>query len=270
MTNAGELLRELRQACDKTMEEVEAETGVSCRALSNLELGVTKKPTRKTLDALLPTYRRGTPVCMEICCTIYTAYRYHPPFPLPEAGEIDEARRYWLAEYVDALLPAYLIDASQRLLAWNPAALRLVGLYAHDRRIQYFERATTIDLAFGLVERFVAIENIEAYRRSFVHTLKRELRPYEAEDWYTSCIAAAQRRYPDFKHLWDMKHPPPASPVGCPIPLKVRLPELAPSAGPALTFRRDKAPFIGDPRFQTVLWQPADAATWQAWGRLLP
>lgn len=266
MTNAGKQLREMRQACGKTLEEVEAETGVSCRALSNLELGVTKKPTRKTLDALLSAYRRGAPVCMEKCCAIYTTYRYHPPFPLPEAGEIDAARRCWRAEYADALLPAYLIDVSQRLLAWNPAALRLVGLHAHDRRIQYFERATTIDLAFGLAERFVAIENTEAYRCSFVHTLKRELRPYETEDWYVPCIAAAQRRYLDFKRLWEMEHPPPVSPVGCPIPLQMCLPGY----NDAVTFRRVQTPFVGDPRFQTVLWLPDDAATWQAWGMLLP
>lgn len=264
MTNAGELLRELRQACDKTMEEIEAETGVSCRALSNLELGVTTKPTRKTLDALLPAYRRGAPVGMEICCGIYTAYRYHPPFPLPEAGEIDEARRWWRAECGNAPLPAYLIDASQRLLAWNPAALRLGGLHPRDRRIQYFERATTIDLAFGLVERFVTIENLEAYRYSFVGTLKRELRPYKAEDWYIPCIAAAQRRYPDFKRLWAMEHPPPDSPIGCPIPLRLYLP----GQNEALTFSRVKIPFLGDPRFQTVQWQPADLTTGQAWAAL--
>jgi len=268
MLTGHRLLRVLRKQRGKSQERVAEDVGISYKCLSELERGITCQPPRELLEAVLKVLNGYKPVSMEEQRLVYIGFGYSPPCPLPMTDEIDEACQHWRAEYSNTPFPAYLSDVSQRLLAWNAAALRLVGLHPRDRRVWQFERATTIDLAFGLAQRFVEIENIEAYRHSFVGTLKRELRPYEAEDWYDRCIATAQRRYPDFKRLWEMAHPPPVSPVGCPIPLRMRLPQMAPSAGQTFTFRRDKAPFIGDPRFQTMLWLPDDAATWRAWNDL--
>lgn len=147
---------------------------------------------------------------------------------------------------------------SQRLLEWNPAALRLVGLRVADRRAQHFQNATTFDLAFGLAQRFVEIENDAAYRRSFVHTLKRELRPYVAEPWCGRCIVAAQQRYPEFKQLWESEHAPETvSLTGRTVPLKLRLSGSAST----LTFQSLKSSFVGDARFRIVQWIPVDEVT---------
>ncbi len=262
----GDQLRTLREQRHESLEHIAFDANITYKTLWKIEQGKTRQPMRAILDAILEALHNCAPVHIEERRAIYAAYGYHPPFPLPEDAERVEACEHWRAEYDGTPMPAYLIDMGQQVLAWNTAAPRLVGLHPRDRRVWQFENATTIDLTFGLVERFVTIENLEAYRCSFVGTLKRELRPYEAEDWYTPCIAAAQRRYPDFKRLWAMEHPPPVSPIGCPVPLKVCLPGYS----DALTFHRLKIPFAGDPRFQTVLWQPMDAATLRTWGMLLP
>ena len=261
MPTGGELLRKLRLERALTLEDLEAESEMSYRALSNIELGVTRKPTAGTLDAILSALHRRAPVSMEARRAVYIACGYHPPSPLPTGAEIAAARAGWRVEYGDHCVPAYMIDVSQRLLAFNGAAPRLVGLHRHDRRARHFDNATTIDLAFGLAQRFVEIENAELYRCSFVGVLMRELCPYATEGWYAPCLAAAQRRYPEFKRLWEMEHPPPASPIGCPVPLRLRLP----GCNDALIFCRVKIPFVGDPRFQTVAWLPVGASTWRTW-----
>ena len=261
MPNGGELLRKLRLERALTLEDLEAESGVSCRALSNIELGVTRRPTAGTLNAILAALQHCAPVSMEERRAVYIAYGHHPPCPLPTGAEIAAARAGWRGEYGSDYVPTYMIDVSQRLLAWNGVAPRMVGLHPRDRRTQHFENATTIDLAFGLAQRFVEIENAEDYRCSFVDTLVRELRLYATEGWYTPCLAAAQQRYPEFKRLWEMEHPPPVSPIGCPVPLKLRLPGY----NDVLIFCRVKIPFVGDPRFQTVVWLPVGTTTWRTW-----
>lgn len=260
MLTGYQLVRALRNQRGETLENIATDAEIDYKALSNIERGITKKPARETLRAILAALDRCAPVSAEERAAVYMAYGYHPPYPLPTTDEIAAARQHWRAGCALIPQPAYLIDISQRILEWNAIAPRLVGLHAADRRTQHFRNATSFDLAFGLAQRFVEIENDAAYRRSFVHTLKRELQPYTAEAWYTPCIAAAQQRYPAFKQLWEAERALEApSPAGGTLPLELRLPE---HAGP-LAFQRMKSPFVGDARFQTVFWLPVGITTTQ-------
>ncbi|HOU11940.1 MAG TPA: hypothetical protein PKZ84_02405 [Anaerolineae bacterium] len=253
-------LRILRRLRHCSIEYVAAEAGISYKCLSEIEREVTHHPPRGTLCKILTALDRCAPVSAEDRSAVYMAYGYHPPYPLPTDDEIAKVRRCWHAYCAHMPQLAYLMDVSQRVLEWNPLAPRLVGLRAADRHTQYFRNATSFDLAFDLAQRFVTIENDAAYRRSFVHTLKRELQPYTAEDWCTACIAAAQRRYPEFKRLWEAERLLAAtSPTGGTLPIELRLPEYA----SPLAFQRVKSPFVGDARFQTVLWLPVGITTTQ-------
>lgn len=266
MLTGCHLLRALRKQRGKSLESVAEDAGISYKCLSELERGHTCQPSRKLLEAVLRVLNGYMPVSMEEQRAVYIGYGYTPPCPLPIAEEVAAARACWHDVFHNVPMPAYLIDVGQRLLASNHAAHRLMELCTCPPRVRNFRHTTTIDLIFGPAPRLASSEDDATFQRSFVHTLKRELHCYAVEPWYAHTIAAAQQRYPDFKCLWAMEHPPPVSPVGCPVPLKVRLPEYS----DALTLRRVKIPFVGDPRFQTVQWQPADATTWQAWGRLMP
>lgn len=254
-------LRVLRLQRRLTLEAVAAGAGISYKCISEIERRVTRTPSYKTLCRILAVLDACAPVNREAWQAIFDLYDLRRPCPLPTAEEIDAARQGWCAGYDALHFPACLVDVSQRLLAWNRCAPRLLGMRSDDVRMRRLQNATLFDVLFDLAQRFVKIENYSEYLHRRLSAIKCGLRPYEDEPWYAPFIAQAQRRHPHFKSVWDSvsvdtRQAALAEP---PIPLTV----WVPGESAALTFSIARAYFGEDGRFWSVLWLPVNATAMQ-------
>ncbi len=259
MKNIGQKLRQLRLIRKESIEHIATDAGITYKALSEIERGLTKQPSRENLYSILEALNQCEPLDIADWQLIFEAYGYKKPYPLPTNAEIEIAKEQWREDYGHIAHPAYLVDCSQRLLDWNRYAPRLVGMHHDDIRTRHFQNLTVFDLAFGLPENLVQIVNQEAYLPSFTSTTIGIMRPYADEPWYTKCIADAQQKYPHFKQLWDSLHSDSfqASLTGLAVPIVLSLPEEPQN----LTFQLVKVDFSGDERFWIVQWIPVDKIT---------
>ncbi|MBN1875183.1 MAG: helix-turn-helix transcriptional regulator [Anaerolineae bacterium] len=252
-------LRKLRLARKKTIEHIAMDSEITYKALSDIERGITKQPSRETLYRILEALDRYASVSAEDWQTVFGAYGYKKPYPLPTEEEIEKARKQWHKDYGHITHPAYLIDFSQRLLDWNKYAPRLLGLRSDDMRLRHFQDVTIFDVTFGLSPKFIKIVNQDEYLPSLVYVIKSELQPYKNEPWYAKCVSTAQERYPDFKKLWESFHDDDfqASLAGLSLPIVLNFPE----SSLTFTFQLVRIDFVADERFRIVQWIPVDEIT---------
>jgi len=259
MESGGQRLRKLRLARKETIENIATDAGITYKALSEIERGITKQPSRENLYSILEALDQCKKVSVEDWQIVFEAYGYKRPYPLPTEDEIEKAKKQWREDYGHIAYPAYLVDCSQRLLDWNRYAPRLVGMRYSDIRTRYFQNLDVFDIAFGLPEKFVRIVNQKEYLPSFTYTTIGMMRPYEDETWYAKSILAAQQKYPYFKQLWESLHSDSfqASLTGLAVPIVLSLQEEPQN----LTFQLVKVDFSGDERFWIVQWVPVDKIT---------
>lgn len=254
MENIGHRLRRLRLARKETIEHIAADAGITYKALSEIERGITRQPSRENLYSILEALEQCEKVSIEDWQAVFEAYGYKKPYPLPTVNEIEKARKQWREDYGHITHPAYLIDFSQRLLDWNRYAPRLVGMRYNDIRTRHFEDVTIFDVTFGLSQAFVTIKNQETYLPSLVYVIKSELQPYRDEPWYVRCVSTAQEKYPLFRRLWESFPDDSfqASLAGVSVPIVLGLPEES----EPLTFQLVRIDFVADERFRIVQWIP--------------
>ncbi len=259
MQNIDQRLRQLRLIRKESIEHIATDAGITYKALSEIERGLTKHPSRENLYSILEVLNQCEPLGVEDWRLIFEAYGYKKPYPLPTNAEIETAKKQWREDYGHIVHPAYLVDCSQRLLDWNRYAPRLVGMHHDDISTKHFQNLTVFDIAFGLAENLVQIVNQEEYLPSFIHTTIGIMRPYQDEPWYAKSILAAQQKYPLFKELWESLHSDTfqASLTGLAVPIILSIPEESHH----LTFQLVKVDFSGDERFWIVQWIPVDKIT---------
>src|SRR5512146_840408 len=114
-TPGGRQLRFLRESSAKTQLAVELEANLGLGYLQRVESGKVQRPERETLERILDalgaryTERRD----------ILERFGYVVSAPLPDEREITWAITACQAELTAAPFPAYLLDCTHSLLAWN-------------------------------------------------------------------------------------------------------------------------------------------------------
>ncbi len=269
MTTGGELLRALRQRREGrkrklTIEQVAEQSGITYRALWNIEHGNTAKPNKAVLDSILNTLDAFLPITIEQRNEVLMAFKYPPLLTPPTDVERTRVAVEWQNEYRHLTQPAYLVDFTQRLLAWNRYAPRILGMEYNDPRLRKLKGITIFDLAFN--SDFIAasrITNGAEFLPNMIQVIKAEMEPFSDTNWYKELIDETSTKYPLFKSIWN------SLPSNLPMvrlrtmgPVQVQHPD-----GKILKFHLMGVDFVNDPRFRIVQYHPADVTTLSEWNK---
>jgi hypothetical protein len=156
--------------------------------------------------------------------------------------------------------PAYLLDCTHRLVAWNsltPKLFRLEGAANGMARLANASMLRVLfDPAYGVTQ---LIHNPETFFPAAIRALRYEMRRFRGERWYEAVLDDL-RRCPLFEHYWLTLQSEPLQPIAArpltPIELSAR------SSGP-LKFRLASEVLAEDRRFRVIYYLPADSITMQ-------
>ncbi|HZQ37672.1 MAG TPA: helix-turn-helix domain-containing protein [Dehalococcoidia bacterium] len=251
----GALLRALRRQAGRTQLWVEAEAGLGSGYLQRLEAGRVLQPERvtleRTLNALGARYSERREILGRFGYTIST--------PRPTAEETAWARDACRRELDEAAFPAYALDCSPRLIAWNRLVPPLFGVAPDDPRLAQLTDQSFLGAWFApnsLLGPLVA--EPERFLPALLRALRYEVEPFYAEPWLAEELARLWRTLPLFRRYWmDVAREP--APVSADRPL-VPLRLVVPGAG-TLTFRLASERFTRDARFRLIYYLPADPET---------
>lgn len=111
----GERLRELRRAAGRTQLWVEAEADLGTGYLQRLEAGKVAQPGADTLARIL----NALGARYSELRAIMERFGYTVATPLPTEDDIEWARQEARRDLDEVALPAYVLDCTHRLIAWN-------------------------------------------------------------------------------------------------------------------------------------------------------
>jgi len=254
-TPGGARLRALREERGRTQLWVEAEAGLGSGYLQRLESGRVAQPGRATIERILAALaaRYGERrLVLEL-------FGYRAATPPPTAEETAWAASVCHAELHAVTFPAYVLDCTNRLVAWNRQFPRLLGVTEDDPLLLRLTGRSLLAPWFEPGSPLAAlVVEPETLLPALIRALRYELQQFRAEPWCTALLGRLVRDLPCFRHYWDLveREPAPASAARARVPLRLR----APGAG-VLEFRLSSEPFVLDPRFRVINYFPANPAT---------
>jgi transcriptional regulator with XRE-family HTH domain len=235
--------------------EIEAERGTGY--LQRLESGRVVQPGRVTLDRILRALGARYSERREIL----ELFGYTVAAPPPNDDEIAWAADVSRRELQDCPFPAYVLDCTHRIIAWNRTVPHLFGVDPHDPSLgglagrslvaAWFDETSSIG---GLVA------EPETFLPMLVRGLHYEMQQYQHEDWSATLIAKLQE-LPRFRaaEAREPQEPRVATAARALFPIRLNVP----GAG-LLQFRLSSERFVRDARFRMVYLFPADPATMNA------
>lgn len=254
-------LRHLRNMNAKTQLEVELDASLGIGYLQRLELGKVRQPERETLERILDALNARYTERHEVL----ESFGYVVNTPLPSLEDVRWAQQTCQDDLEKATFPAYLLDCTHRLLAWNPIFEQLF------RRNQFLDSPAQSDYV-SLPKVFFdphyqitpAITNADDFFAAQIRVLHYEMQWFRDADWYGDFIED-MREYTVFDTYW---HDPTNESVQIPArpltPLKIELDGEGVAA-----FRLIAEPFVRDRRFRVIYYLPADVFTMQQCERWL-
>lgn len=246
-------LRRLREAAHKTQLWVEAEADLGTGYLQRIESGRVIQPGRHTLerilDALDVRYNERRDILERFGYTVST--------PPPTAAEIAWARDLSQRELQAATYPAYVLDCTLRLIAWNRFVPALFGLSPDDPHFNRWSRDSFLAAWFDPDSPITPlIAEPHLVLPALVRALRFEIRHRNLDDepWFPALLTDLQR-LPRFYSAWFAveQEPPAVSAARSLVPLLLNVPNIGP-----LRFRLSSEPFIRDSRFRILSYFPAD------------
>jgi transcriptional regulator with XRE-family HTH domain len=254
-TPGGAKLRALRERRGKTQLWVEFEAELGTGYLQRVESGKVAQPERPTLERVLSALGARYGERREVL----EAFGYAVANPPPDEGD-----RVWAAaacrRELDAVaFPAYLLDCTTRLIAWNRYLLRLLGAGPDDPLPDELTRRSILALWFDPTSplgRLVAEPDI--FLPMLIRALRFELARFEADTWPGALVAELRAESPRIRLCWEAveREPTPAGATRALVPVRL----VVPDAG-RLAFRLASEPFAQDARFRMIYLFPADPAT---------
>lgn len=251
----GALLRALRRQSGRTQLWVEAEAGLGSGYLQRLEAGRVALPERATLERILSALGARYSERREVL----DRFGYAVATPRPNAEEIAWARDACRRELDEAAFPAYALDCSPRLIAWNRLVPPLFGVAPDDPRLLRLTQESFLGAWFApdsLLAPLVA--EPARFLPALLRALRYEVEPFHAEPWLAEELARLWRTLPRFRRYWTMvaREPTPVSTDRPLVPLRL----VVPGAG-TLAFRLASERFTRDARFRLIYYLPADPET---------
>jgi transcriptional regulator with XRE-family HTH domain len=254
-TPGGARLRALREQAGRTQLWVELEADLGTGYLQRVESGRVAQPSRATLERILNAldarYSERREV-MEI-------FGYTVSTPPPSAADIAWAREVSWHELHDVAFPAFVLDCTHRLIAWNDALLHLLDITVNDPWLSRMREESLLaawfepESPFG---RMVAEPDI--LLPAIIRALRYEMQQFQNEQWYADVLTRLQSELPLFSHYWSAfeVETPPASAARAVEPLRLAVPNVG-----LLEFRLSSERFTRDARFRLVYYFPADPVT---------
>jgi transcriptional regulator with XRE-family HTH domain len=256
-TPGGVKLRALRERHGRTQLWVEVEAELGTGYLQRLESGRVVQPGRSTLERILGalgaryTERRQ----------VLEVFGYTVATPQP-----DDADRAWAyatcqRELREVLFPAYALDCTSRLVAWNGYLPRLLGVAADDSLLAWLAERSVLAAWFDRSSPLAAlVVEPAAFLPALIRALRYEMQQIGAEPWAEAWLARMRADLPRFRDYWDTTEQEPASAGAARALVPVRL--AVPGVG-ELQFRLSSEPFAQDARFRIIYYFPADPITMQ-------
>lgn len=250
----GTRLRQLRRAAGKTQMWVELEAELGSGYLQRLESGRVVQPVRPTLERILTALDARYTERREVL----EMFGYTVATDPPTSGDIDWAREVSRYELNAALFPAYMLDCTLRLLAWNRFVPRLLGVEPAHPSLQQLTSRPLLALWFdpqALLAPLVAEPDV--FLPSMIRAFRYELALLGDEPWLTPLLDemfGIER----FERYWEQveREQLPATAARSLLPVRLNVPGSG-----ILEFRLSVEHFTRDARFRVVHFLPADPHT---------
>lgn len=254
-TPGGAKLRALRARSGKTQLWVETEAELGSGYLQRVESGKVAQPIRLTLerilDALGARYNDRREILELFGYTVVTAP--------PDTTDRRWARAVCDRELHDVAFPAYLLDCTTRLIAWNRSFPCLLGIDTRDPLLDTLRDRSLLAAWFDPRSPLAPLlVEPEAFLPAMLRALRYELQQFRTESWTEALVTQLRDDLPLFRHYWSVVEQEPALISAARALVPVRL--AVPSAG-VLQFRLSSEPFVRDARFRVIYYVPADPAT---------
>lgn len=254
-TPGGAKLRALREARGRTQLWVEAEADLGTGYLQRVESGRVAQPGRGTIERILAALQARFSERREI----EESFGYVVPAPLPSEEDRAWARDVCQADLNDLVFPAYALDCTARLVAWNRFLPLLIDLNATDQLPGHLTRQSMLFSWFDPATPLgTLVLEPDLLHPAMLRALRHELQQYRSEPWAAELVRGLCLALPRFRTVWArvLDEPPATSSTRGRVPLRLRVP----GAG-VLEFRLAAEPFTRDSRFRTIYYFPADPAT---------
>ena len=253
-TPGGARLRALREAAGKAQLWVEAEAELGTGYLQRVESGKVALPERATLERILAALEARYSERREVL----ELFGYAVATPPPTDDEIAWARAACRRELHEVAFPAYVLDCTHRLVAWNRYVPPLFALDPNDPTLGGLAGRSLLAAWFDPASPLASLAaEPEAFLPALIRALRYEMQQFRTEAWYPAVLARLQE-LPRFRRYWATVEGEPAAASAARALVPVRL--AVPGAG-ALQFRLSSERFARDARFRLVYYFPADLAT---------
>ena len=250
----GARLRALREAAGRTQLWVEAEADLGSGYLQRVESGKVVLPARATLERILTALDARYSERREVLSLFGYAVTASPP----TEEEIESACAACRRELHEVPFPAYLLDCTHRLIAWNRHVPRLFGVAPDDPLLGGLARSSVLAAWFDPATPLAALAaEPDVFLPALIRALRFEMQQFRGDGWYADLLAQLLG-LPRFREYWRVveEEPPPVTAARALVPVR-----LAAPGGSVLQFRLSSEPFARDGRFRVVYFFPADAAT---------
>lgn len=251
----GSRLRALREAKGKTQLWVELEAELGTGYLQRVEYGRVALPVRATLERILnaldATYRERRDVLEQFGYSVATSP--------PNADEIAWACAFCRREIDEAPFPAYALDCTHRMIAWNRQTPRLFGLLPGDPALGRLAGRSLLEAWFDEASPLARLViEPEIFLPAMVRAFRSEMASFRGEPW---CDEVVERllALPRFRRYWSETEPEPVSAARALVPVRLRVPGV----GEPLQFRLSAEHLVDDIRFRLIYFFPADLPTMQ-------
>jgi hypothetical protein len=238
--------------------ELEAELGSGY--LQRLESGRVAQPVRPTLERILMALGARYSERRDVL----ELFGYTVATDPPTEADIAWAREVSSYELQSAQFPAYMLDCTVRLHAWNRFVPKLIGVDADAPALDGLTSRTLLALWFdpgGLLAPLVAEPDV--FLPSMIRAFRYELELIGDELWAARLVDELMD-IPVFRHYWEQveREHLPATAARSLSPVRLRVPDEG-----VLAFRLSVEHFTRDQRFRVVYFLPADPETMQACAR---
>jgi transcriptional regulator with XRE-family HTH domain len=254
-TPGGARLRALRERVGKTQLWVEAEAELGSGYLQRVESGKVAQPGRATIERILAALEARYGERREVLELFGYAVATAPPTEDELAWASAACRR----ELHEVAFPAYVLDCTHRLVAWNRYVPRLFGIDPDDPTLGQLAGRSLLAAWFDSGSPLAPlVAEPDTFLPALIRALRYEMRQFRTEAWYPALLARLQDELPRFRHHWAAVEREPAVVSAARALVPVRL--AVPGAG-MLQFRLSSETFAPDARFRLVYYFPADPAT---------
>jgi transcriptional regulator with XRE-family HTH domain len=253
-TPGGARLRAVREAAGKTQLWVEVEADLGTGYVQRVESGKVVQPERATLERILTAldarYSERREVLELFGYTVATAP--------PTDAEVAWARAVCHQQLHELPFPAYVLDCTHRLIAWNRAVPHLFGITPADPTLGRLAGRSLLAAWFDTASPLAAlVAEPDQFFPANIRALRYEMQQFRTEPWYATVLARLNE-LPRFRHYWALgeQEPAPASAARALVPVRLAVPGVG-----ILQFRLASEPFVRDARFRMIHFFPADPAT---------